>query len=166
VVRGSIGYLDPQYFLTGVFSAKSDVYSYGVVLLELISGHQAIHNAASLASWAAPYLTSPSLYPEMVDKKLNGKFEQDELESLVDLSKMCMQEDSKMRPNMRQVVAFLNARQLEPAGGESSEQVTEETISREAYHKMHPLFIDFEAVATKESSGSSDNIFASPRPRD
>ncbi|CAM6092777.1 unnamed protein product [Calypogeia fissa] len=166
MVRGSIGYLDPQYFLTGVFSAKSDVYSYGVVLLELISGHQAIYNAASLGSWAAPYLTSPSLYHELVDKKLNGKFEPDELESLVELSKMCMKEDSRTRPNMRQVVAFLNARNLVVAGGESSEQVdsTETAMSREEYHKMKALFIDFEAIPTH--SGSGDNLFRSPQPRD
>ncbi|CAM6092771.1 unnamed protein product [Calypogeia fissa] len=166
MVRGSIGYLDPQYFLTGVFSAKSDVYSFGVVLLEIISGHQAIYNAAPLASWAAPYMTSPALYYELVDKKLKGEFDAIELESLVELSKMCMQEDSKVRPNMRQVVAFLNTRKLATFAEGVSEWM-EETKAREAYHKMNPMFIDFQS-GTEELVSSTDNFLslASPQARD
>ncbi|CAM6117308.1 unnamed protein product [Calypogeia fissa] len=124
MVRGSLGYLDPQYCFTGMFSSKSDVYSFGVVLLELISGHQDIYHAEPLASWAAPYMTSPSLYHELVDKKLNGVFDAHELETLVDLSRLCIQEDVKMRPNMRQVVAFLNSSQVSSKSENAGEKPT------------------------------------------
>ncbi|CAM6129573.1 unnamed protein product [Calypogeia fissa] len=155
VVKGSIGYLDPQYFSTGVFSLKSDVYSFGVVLLELISGHQAIYNAASLASWAAPYLESPSLYHELVDKRLNGDVNAHELETLVRLSKMCMQEDGKMRPNMRQVVSFLNSRQL-PSIGEEKARYTEEIPSSENYQYIYEAMLsDFESNPRDSSTGDS-----------
>lgn len=50
-IRGSFGYLDPEYVCTSVLSDKSDVYSYGVVLLELISGQKSIHECQPLAYW-------------------------------------------------------------------------------------------------------------------
>ncbi|CAM6108429.1 unnamed protein product [Calypogeia fissa] len=150
MVRGSLGYLDPQYCFTGMFSSKSDVYSFGVVLLELISGHDAIYHAEPLASWAAPYMTSPSLYHELVDKKLNGAFDAHELETLVDLSRLCIQEDGKMRPNMRQVVAFLNSSQVSgnsENAGEKPTNLMEEYQSRESYNyeKMQQKFIGSES---------------------
>jgi serine/threonine protein kinase len=165
MVRGSIGYLDPQYFLTGVFSAKSDVYSFGVVLLELISGHPAIYNAAPLASWAAPYMSSPSVYHEVVDKKLNGEFDANELESLIELSKMCTQQDIKLRPNMRQVAAFLNSKNLATIAQGPSEWM-EDFKAREAFHKMKPMFIDLESLPDEASSSDNFLTLSSPKPRD
>ena len=52
-IRGSFGYLDPEYVCTSVLSDKSDVYSYGVVLLELISGQKSIHECQPLAYWVS-----------------------------------------------------------------------------------------------------------------
>ena len=52
-IRGSFGYLDPEYVCTSVLSDKSDVYSYGVVLLELISGQKSICERQPLAYWVS-----------------------------------------------------------------------------------------------------------------
>lgn len=168
MVRGSIGYLDPQYFLSGVFSPKSDVYSFGVVVLELISGHQAVYNAAPLATWAAPFMTSPSLYHDLVDKKLNGEFDANELESLVELSRMCMREDSKMRPNMRQVIAFLNTRKLAKTGeGAASAEWMDEAKLKECYNKINPMFIEFELEPDEDTTSRSQFLpLPGPQPRD
>eukprot|EP00897_Mesotaenium_endlicherianum_P004888 jgi/Mesen1/4427/ME000225S03409 len=90
-VRGSFGYLDPEYVNTSILSEKSDVYSYGVVLLELISGHKSIHEWQPLAYWAEEYLADREKTPLMVDPALQGNFDIDELYALCDIARTCVQ---------------------------------------------------------------------------
>jgi serine/threonine protein kinase len=156
-VRGTIGYLDPQYFSTGILSPKSDVYSFGVVLLELITGEKAL----SLSSWTPRCMTSPSLYQELVDKKLDGVFDPTELEALVDLSKMCREEDSKMRPSMRKVVALLRLAANDGEDSEASEEIGRSSKAQ----KMESLNIDIKWKPQDWSHGNSLEMHSTPEPK-
>ncbi|CAI5984703.1 unnamed protein product [Closterium sp. NIES-65] len=106
-VRGSFGYLDPEYVNTSILSEKSDVYSYGVVLLELISGHKSIHEWQPLAYWAEEYLADREKTPLMVDPKLEGNFDLDELYALCDIARTCVQDQAVNRPTIRDVAKAL-----------------------------------------------------------
>eukprot|EP00475_Leptophrys_vorax_P000373 TRINITY_DN10219_c0_g1_i1.p1 TRINITY_DN10219_c0_g1~~TRINITY_DN10219_c0_g1_i1.p1 ORF type:complete len:872 (+),score=53.58 TRINITY_DN10219_c0_g1_i1:186-2618(+) len=106
-VRGSFGYLDPEYVNTSILSEKSDVYSYGVVLLELITGHKSIHEWQPLAYWAEEYLADREKTPLMVDPKLEGNFDLDELYALCDIARTCVQDQAVSRPTIRDVAKAL-----------------------------------------------------------
>lgn len=106
-VRGTPGYLDPEYVITRQLTVKSDIYSYGVFLLELITGRGAVQDNRNLVSWAQPYLATEAKVLLMVDPDLEDNYNLEELRSLVKLVKMCTQKEGKMRPTIRQVLSFL-----------------------------------------------------------
>ena len=102
-----LGYLDPEYVITRQLNVKSDIYSYGVLLLELITGRGAVQDNRNLVSWAQPYFATDAKKMLMVDPELEDNYDPDELRNLIKLLKMCTQKESKMRPNIRQVLSFL-----------------------------------------------------------
>lgn len=106
-VRGTPGYLDPEYVVTRQLTLKSDIYSYGVLLLELITGRGAVQDNRNLVSWSQPYLATDTKVPLMVDPDLEDNYDPEELRSLVKLVKMCTQKEGKARPTIRQVLSFL-----------------------------------------------------------
>eukprot|EP00250_Pteridium_aquilinum_P016472 c23119_g1_i2 orf=327-1820(-) len=115
-VRGTPGYLDPEYVVTRQLTVKSDIYSYGVLLLELITGRGAVQDNRNLVSWSQPYLATDAKVPLMVDPDLEDNYDPEELRSLVKLLKMCTQKEGKSRPTIRQVLSFLYER-LDKEGG-------------------------------------------------
>uniref|UniRef100_M8BX06 Putative LRR receptor-like serine/threonine-protein kinase n=1 Tax=Aegilops tauschii TaxID=37682 RepID=M8BX06_AEGTA len=67
-IRGTPGYMDPEYVVTQELTEKSDIYSYGVVLLELVTGRRAIQDKKNLVEWAQEYMSpSGEIPPELVD---------------------------------------------------------------------------------------------------
>eukprot|EP00897_Mesotaenium_endlicherianum_P004889 jgi/Mesen1/4428/ME000225S03417 len=120
-VRGSFGYLDPEYVNTSILSEKSDVYSYGVVLLELISGHKSIHKMQPLAYWAEEFLDDSDKMPDMVDPGMEGVFDIDELIALCEIARACIKDQAISRPTMREVSKQLVERLGQTLGGSSSD---------------------------------------------
>ncbi|BAT91980.1 Receptor-like serine/threonine-protein [Vigna angularis] len=112
-MQGTFGYFAPEYAIVGRASLESDVFSFGVVLLELISGRQPIHKSAgkeqSLVIWASPRLKdSRRVITELADPQLKGNFPEEELHIMAYLAKECLLLDPDTRPTMTEVVQILS----------------------------------------------------------
>ncbi|XP_076906325.1 nodulation receptor kinase-like [Bidens hawaiensis] len=110
-VRGTAGYLDPEYYSTQHFSAMSDVFSYGVVLLEIITGREPLNihrprNEWSLVEWAKPYIRS-SRIEEIVDPNIKGGYHIEALWRVVEVALACTEPISTYRPSMIDIVREL-----------------------------------------------------------
>ncbi|KAI5058313.1 hypothetical protein GOP47_0026483 [Adiantum capillus-veneris] len=111
-VLGTHGYVAPEYALTGHLTKKSDVYSYGVVLLELLTGRVPVDmkrppRQGVLVSWALPRLTDRDKLVEMKDPVMEGQFAVKDLIQVAAIAAMCVQPEADYRPLMKDVVQSL-----------------------------------------------------------
>ncbi|KAL7609243.1 probable serine/threonine-protein kinase PBL7 isoform X1 [Lactuca sativa] len=111
-VLGTQGYVAPEYALTGHLTTKSDVYSYGVVLLELLTGRVPVDmkrspGEAVLVSWALPRLTDREKVIEIMDPSLEGQYSMKEIVQVAAIAAMCVQSEADYRPLMADVVQSL-----------------------------------------------------------
>lgn len=110
-VAGTIGYLAPEYAITGHLSRKSDVYSFGVLLLEIVSGKPVVDFNLEIGEQHlvdkafAKYKENTLL--QMVDPVLNGDFPKKEALRFLKVGLLCVQETSKLRPKMSTTVNIL-----------------------------------------------------------
>ncbi|KAK1432170.1 hypothetical protein QVD17_09062 [Tagetes erecta] len=103
----------PEYEQNGDLTPKSDVYGFGVVLVELITGRKALDTSRhvdeqNLIKWAQPYFKEPKRFPEMADPQLKGSFPDKSLNQAVGVAAMCVQDDPSVRPMISDVVAALS----------------------------------------------------------
>ncbi|KAK4477964.1 hypothetical protein RD792_017229, partial [Penstemon davidsonii] len=100
--EGTFGYLPPEFFMHGLVDEKTDVYAFGVLLLEIVSGRPALdesHN--SVVMWAKPLIISRNI-AELVDPILDGAYDWDQANRMVMVASLCIQQDSAERPHMSQ----------------------------------------------------------------
>lgn len=123
-VVGTYGYLAPEYLSNGLATTKSDVYAFGVVLFEIISGKEAIIRSEgtmtknpdrrSLASIMlavlknSPDSMSMSSLRDYIDPNMMDLYPHDCVFKLAMLAKQCVDDDPILRPDMRQVVISLS----------------------------------------------------------
>ncbi|CAN6239631.1 unnamed protein product [Urochloa humidicola] len=111
-VMGTYGYAAPEYVATGHLYVKSDVYGFGVVLVEILTGLRALdtdrpaaqHN---LVDWAKPFLADRKKLARLVDPRLEGQYPSRAAQRAAQLALRCLAADHKNRPSMREVVAVL-----------------------------------------------------------
>ncbi|XP_019155921.1 PREDICTED: proline-rich receptor-like protein kinase PERK3 [Ipomoea nil] len=109
-VVGALGYIAPEYAETGKFSTKTDVYSFGLVLLQLITG---LNNTderlkgRSLVEWAVPVLEQKN-YPRLIDTRIVDSHDVHQLFGMVQLVEECLRKDPNKRPPMKCVVDALS----------------------------------------------------------
>ncbi|KAL6897981.1 hypothetical protein ACP4OV_006577 [Aristida adscensionis] len=111
------GYLAPEYIMFGKPTACSDVYSFGIILLELTSGRRPIEKSDSLKScgirnWVLP-LAKEGRYDEIADSKLSDKYSESELKRMVLIGLACTQREPEKRPTMLEVVSILKGESKE-----------------------------------------------------
>ncbi|KAF7037616.1 hypothetical protein CFC21_047950 [Triticum aestivum] len=116
-VMGTFGYLAPEYALSGKLTAKSDLYSFGVVLLELITGRKPVDSSQplgdeSLVEWARPFLSQAIEhrdFGDLPDPRMENKFEENEMYHMIGAAAACIRHSAVMRPRMGQVVRALDS---------------------------------------------------------
>eukprot|EP00250_Pteridium_aquilinum_P017743 c23763_g1_i1 orf=293-1228(-) len=110
-VKGTLGYLAPEYAMWGKVSESCDVYSFGVLLLELLSGRKPIEKLEkgfkqTIVEWVMP-LVLEERFEELADPKLQGIYNRDELRRLIHVATKCVQKAPEERPTMLEVVELL-----------------------------------------------------------
>ncbi|KAK1360107.1 Receptor protein kinase [Heracleum sosnowskyi] len=110
-VKGTLGYLAPEYAMLGKASESCDVYSFGILVLELASGKKPLEKLSStmkrtITDWALP-LACERKFSELADPKLNGNYVEEELKRIVFVALICAHNRPEKRPNMLEVVELL-----------------------------------------------------------
>ncbi|GFP92027.1 pti1-like tyrosine-protein kinase at3g15890 [Phtheirospermum japonicum] len=110
-VKGTLGYLAPEYAMLGKASESCDVYSFGILLLELASGKKPLEKISStlrrpITDWALPLARERKL-DEIADPRLDGKYVGEELKRVVLVGLMCARNGPEKRPTMLEVVDLL-----------------------------------------------------------
>ncbi|KAG6516971.1 hypothetical protein ZIOFF_020347 [Zingiber officinale] len=111
VLAGTRGYMAPEYVFTGKASKESDIYSFGVVVLEIASGRKSLmvemNGMAELVRlvWE---LYGRKMILEAADARLQGEFDERQMECLMVVGLWCAHPDPKARPSMKQVISALN----------------------------------------------------------
>nr|XP_043618798.1 BRASSINOSTEROID INSENSITIVE 1-associated receptor kinase 1-like [Erigeron canadensis] len=138
-VRGTIGHIAPEYLSTGKSSEKTDVFGYGVMLLELITGQRAFDLArlandddVMLLDWVKGLLREKKL-ETLVDADLQGNYIDDEVEQLIQVALLCTQGTPLERPKMSEVVRMLEGDGL----AERWEEWQKEEMFRQEFNTTH-----------------------------
>lgn len=105
-------YVAPEYAMTGHLLVKSDVYSYGVVLLELLTGRKPVNlsqppGQENLVTWARPLLTSNESLHKIIDPFIKPNISFDNVVKVAAIASMCVQPEVAQRPFMGEVVQAL-----------------------------------------------------------
>ncbi|KAK4779721.1 hypothetical protein SAY87_015827 [Trapa incisa] len=116
-VRGTAGHIAPEYLSTGQSSEKTDVFGFGILLLELISGQKTIepgkagNQRGAMLDWVRKLQQEKKL-EMLVDKDLKGMYSLLELEEMVRVALLCTQYHPSLRPKMSEVVRMLEGDEL------------------------------------------------------
>ncbi|KAG6709836.1 hypothetical protein I3842_06G152300 [Carya illinoinensis] len=148
-IHGTIGHIAPEYLSSGKSSEKTDVFGYGVMLLELITGQRAFDltrlandDDVMLLDWVKGLLKDKRL-ETLVDPNLQGNYIEDEVEQLIQVALLCTQDAPMQRPKMSDVIRMLE--------GDGLVERWEEWQKEDMFHQ------DFNNMALPNASGIIDS---------
>ncbi|KAL5082211.1 hypothetical protein RYX36_010632 [Vicia faba] len=172
-VLGTLGYIAPEVIRTGRASTMSDVFGFGILLLEVICGRRPIEELKpGLIEWVRSLMLVSQLH-NAVDERLKarGGYPIEEAERLLHLGLMCSNSDPSVRPTMRQIVKSLEGEmnnidcdeenmEISLIGKLKSVEIWSKTISTVPY-RDHPTFEEVISYNSKASTSGSSVIQAS-----
>ncbi|KAK6942453.1 Serine-threonine/tyrosine-protein kinase, catalytic domain [Dillenia turbinata] len=151
-IEGTFGHLAPEYFMHGIVDEKTDVFAFGVFLLEIISGRKPVDGShQSLHSWAKPFLKRGEI-EKLVDAKLRGAYDTAQLKRLAFAASLCIRASSTWRPTMSEVLEVMIDGDLDKA--ERWEMPEEE--------EKEEVFWGFEDLECVEDDSRSSSFSTSP----
>ncbi|KAJ1441590.1 Serine/threonine-protein kinase, active site [Sesbania bispinosa] len=117
-IAGTFGYMAPEYAMHGYLTEKADVYSFGIISLELVSGkrntiHRSKEEAFYLLDWARLLKEKGNLM-ELVDPRLGVDFNEEEVITMAKVALLCTNATSNLRPSMSSVLSMLEGRIVLP----------------------------------------------------
>nr|GEW96476.1 inactive protein kinase SELMODRAFT_444075-like [Tanacetum cinerariifolium] len=116
-VVGAFGYLAPEYTQSGLITEKADVYAFGVVLLEILTGIKAIEFSRTsrqqyFPDWGRRLLVEGKVCAEIIDPKLGNKYDAKEVEYMMHAASLCISPHPEQRPRMSKVLRILEGNYL------------------------------------------------------
>ncbi|PRQ29207.1 putative protein kinase RLK-Pelle-LRR-II family [Rosa chinensis] len=141
-VRGTVGHIAPEYLSTGQSSEKTDVFGFGILLLELITGQKALDagngqvQKGMILDWVRT-LHEEKRLEVLVDRDLKGCFDATELETCAELALQCTQSSPNLRPKMSDVLKILeglvgqSVQTEDPQGGTNPSEARTYSFSRD-----------------------------------
>ncbi|RVW67575.1 PTI1-like tyrosine-protein kinase [Vitis vinifera] len=145
-VKGTLGYLAPEYAMWGKVSESCDVYSFGILLLEILTGKKPIEKLPggvkrTITEWAEPLIIK-GRFKDLVDPRLRGNFDENQLRQAINVAALCVQNECEKRPNMKEVVSLLK-------GYQPKDKVTQMRMESVKYGE--------ELLALDQGSGDDDD---------
>ncbi|XP_074575535.1 serine/threonine-protein kinase PCRK1-like [Curcuma longa] len=112
VVVGTMGYAAPEYIETGRLTTKSDIWTYGIVLYELITGRKPMDRnrpkkEQNLLEWLKPYTSDVKKFHMIVDPRIQAEYSLEQAMELAAVAKKCLVRSSKLRPKMSEVLEMV-----------------------------------------------------------
>ncbi|KAH8482044.1 hypothetical protein Peur_068368 [Populus x canadensis] len=106
-IEGTFGHLAPEYYMHGIVDEKTDVFAFGVFLLEIISGRKPVDGShQSIHVWAKPILNQGEI-EKLVDPRLGGTYDATQQKRLGFAASLCIRASSTWRPTMSEVLEVM-----------------------------------------------------------
>ncbi|CAN1137538.1 Serine/threonine-protein kinase PBS1 [Linum perenne] len=110
-VMGTYGYCAPEYANTGRLTMKTDIYSYGVLLLELLTGRRAVHqvdnHSRNLTQWALPLMRDKANWVQLADPSMRGHYSTPVYDKAMEVVLRCLSEKPSIRPTSAELVGAM-----------------------------------------------------------
>ncbi|KAK9757158.1 hypothetical protein RND81_01G144400 [Saponaria officinalis] len=157
VAAGTMGYLAPEYLLTGRATEKTDVFSFGAVVLEVASGRRPIEReGGNLVDWVWGLHRDGKLLGA-ADERLNGEYEEEEMRRVLWVGLACSHPDPTVRPTMRGVVQMLVGEAEVPIVTRTKPSMSFSTS--QLLLNLQDSVSDCNALLTISTSSSERNLF-------
>lgn len=145
-VVGTHGYAAPDYIETGHLTTKSDVWSFGVVLYEILTGRRSLERnrprtEQKLLDWVKQFPAESSRFYMIMDPRLGKQYSLNAARAIAKLADSCLSKHSKDRPKMKEVVEKLK-QAIEIAETGSPQEVTAESSATDLDTDKKPDQVD------------------------
>ncbi|XP_054806088.1 probable LRR receptor-like serine/threonine-protein kinase At1g67720 isoform X2 [Prosopis cineraria] len=155
IARGTVGYLDPEYYATQQLTEKSDVYSFGVVLFELIAGRKPVSSEdygaeMNIVHWARSLIRKGDVM-SIMDPCLVGNVKMESIWRVAEIAMQCVEQHGACRPRMQEIIlAIQEAVKIEK--GTNSDMKLSSSGSSKAQTSRKTLLTSFLEIETPDLS--------------